>query len=83
LLELGDISLIRQQLLPSSRSEGADVESQHHRLLAAEIAETNDAAILIFEDEIRSRLTDAGWSGVGGNGHNGEGEDRSGLEKHG
>jgi len=45
--ELGDISLIRRQLLGSTRRAGFDVERQHHRLLPSKVTEPHRMALLV------------------------------------
>ena len=45
--ELGDITLIRLDLLRSTGRGGANIKGQDDRLLAAEISELHDLAVLI------------------------------------
>lgn len=45
--EFGNISLIRSQLLLSSGSEGFNIKSQHHILLAAKVAQLHKGTILV------------------------------------
>jgi hypothetical protein len=58
LLEFGDISLIRHQLLPSGGSEGLDVEGQHHALLPQEVMQPNLGAALVNQGEVRRGVAD-------------------------
>lgn len=52
-LKLGDISLIRLELARSTGRPRPDIERQHHRALAAEIAEANDSPVLVGQGKIR------------------------------
>src|ERR1700758_343690 len=52
LLEFGDISLIRQQLLSSAGRKGADVEGEDDGPLAAKIAELYQPPVLVAESEV-------------------------------
>ncbi len=47
LLELGDISLIRRELLGSARGRRFDVKRQNHALLPAEVAQLHRRAVLV------------------------------------
>jgi hypothetical protein len=58
-LEFGDISLIRQELLPSAGRKGADVEGKHHAPLAAKVAELDEPSVLVVESEVGRRLAHA------------------------
>lgn len=59
LLEFGDISLIRLELLPSARREGANVEGEHHRRFAAKVTEPYETPVLVVQCEFRRRLAHA------------------------
>jgi len=52
LLEFGDISLIRLQLLRSTTGEGEYIERQHYVLLSGELTKRNLVAVLIGQSEV-------------------------------
>jgi hypothetical protein len=58
LLEVGDISLIRLQLLRSTAGEGQHVEGQRDVLLAAEVRELDGLTFRIGEGEVWGSVAD-------------------------
>jgi len=76
LLELGDISLIRLQLLRSTTGEGQDVKGQHHVFLPQIIAELYILPIGVLERELRRLVTDLEFGGLRHPGH-GQGKQES------
>ena len=58
LFEIGEISLIRLQLLRSTPCEGQHVEGERDVLLPTEITEFDRLPLRVCESEIRSHLTD-------------------------
>ena len=64
LLEFGDISLIRLQLLRSTTGEGEDVKRQNNVFLAAKIAQLRDLAVLIGQSKVRCPVTHAQTGGA-------------------
>src|ERR1041384_395034 len=56
--EFGDIRLIRLQFLRSTTREGEHVESEHHILLAAKVAELNGLAFRVVQREVGRNLPD-------------------------
>jgi len=57
LLEFGDISLIRLQLLRSTPGEGQNVKCQHHILLPQKIAQLHILPVGVLEREVRRLVT--------------------------
>jgi hypothetical protein len=64
LLEFGDISLIRLELLGSAPGEGEYVESQYDVFLPKEIAQLYLLAGLIGQAEVRGFVAHLEWSSL-------------------
>ena len=60
IFELGDISLIRLELLRSTAGKGEHVERQHHVLLARKIAELHLLAVLVGQGKVRRFVAHVG-----------------------
>ena len=57
LLEFGDISLIRLQLLRSAAGERQNVERQDHVLLSVKVAQLDRPTILVGQSEVRRAVS--------------------------
>jgi len=79
-LELGDITLIRLDLLRSTRRGGANVEGQDDGFLAAKVGELDDLAVLVGQGEIRSAVTDLQSRRCAKQGHEKYAQQRGGSE---
>ena len=78
--KLGDITLIRLDLLRSTRRGGANVEGQDDGFLAAKVGELDDLAVLVGQGEIRSAVTDLQSRRCAKQGHEKYAQQRGGSE---